>query len=138
MPKTTVETLKQISISSLKRQGYFKFGTAPLLQNLTLTTTNCYFGGKRFWFLCICGKRVGIMYSDTNKFKCRQCLNLTYQSQNDKHSTRNDFILNAADNFIKALELAEKMKRFTYAGNPTKKAQKLAKLYSSSILTSME
>ncbi len=60
-----------------------------------LTTTPCFFGGHRWWFICPlitneqpCRKRVGVLYLDKDQyFGCRHCLNLTYKSckEHDKH-----------------------------------------------------
>ncbi len=53
------------------------------LPHLHFTTTRCYFGGVRYWFLCpACSKRVGKLYASlsANEFKCRHCHNLTYRS----------------------------------------------------------
>lgn len=53
-------------------------------QTFYLSKTFCNFSGIRYWFICKCGKRVGILYkpyfSDT--FACRHCFNLTYESRN--------------------------------------------------------
>lgn len=45
----------------------------------------CYFGGERAWLLCPwpgCGRRVAVLRGG-NKFYCRQCWNLAYESQNE-------------------------------------------------------
>ncbi len=41
-----------------------------------------HLGGKRFWFQCGCGKRVGRVYMPPGHqvFRCRHCYNLTYRS----------------------------------------------------------
>jgi len=55
---------------------------------VNLTTTNPYFGGKRYWFLCPhCGRQVGKLYSPPNSsyFLCRTCQNLTYASCRESH-----------------------------------------------------
>lgn len=55
---------------------------------IPLTTTSCYFGGKRYWFTCpwytngeYCGRRVGVLYLGGKYFACRHCYNLTYNSR---------------------------------------------------------
>ncbi len=55
---------------------------------IPLTTTPCYFGGKRYWFICslykngqYCGRRVGTLYKGGDYFGCRHCYNLTYESK---------------------------------------------------------
>lgn len=56
---------------------------------IPLNTTPCYFGGKRYWFICpwfangvYCGRRVGVLYLRGDYFACRHCYNLTYNSRN--------------------------------------------------------
>ena len=49
---------------------------------MRIATTLPYLGGRRFWFLCGCGRRVGKVYlpSEQQIFACRICHNLTYKS----------------------------------------------------------
>jgi len=51
-------------------------------QLISITSTRPHLGGKRFWFLCACGKRVGKLYIPPGEesFRCRHCCNLTYES----------------------------------------------------------
>lgn len=56
---------------------------------IPLSTTSCYFGGKRYWFICpwyangiYCGRRVGVLYLGGDYFACRHCYDLTYSSRN--------------------------------------------------------
>ena len=53
-------------------------------QTFLLHTTPCIFGGKRGWFICLCGKRVAVLYKPrfADNFACRRCYNLTYESRN--------------------------------------------------------
>jgi hypothetical protein len=58
-----------------------------------LTWTPCYFGGRRWWFVCplvvngrVCNRRVGVLYLGGGKyFGCRHCYNLTYESSKESH-----------------------------------------------------
>lgn len=58
-----------------------------------LTSTPCYFGGRRWWFICplvingrVCNSRVGVLYlSNGHYFGCRHCQNLTYESSKESH-----------------------------------------------------
>jgi len=56
---------------------------------VTLVSTVCNYGGRRWWFICPlrnCGRRVGVLYLGGGKyFGCRHCYNLTYQSCKDSH-----------------------------------------------------
>jgi len=56
--------------------------------DVRLVTTPCFFGGKRYWFICPlmrnnipCGKRVGVLYLNDSYFICRTCADLAYESQ---------------------------------------------------------
>jgi hypothetical protein len=51
-----------------------------------LDTTPCFYGGRRWWFVCpnaTCRRRCRILYlsSTSGYFLCRICQNLTYRSQ---------------------------------------------------------
>jgi len=64
--------------------------------NVYLPTTDCHFGGFRYWFGCpSCGNRVATLFHHTKEYyeynsdklekspwlSCRDCLNLAYESQ---------------------------------------------------------
>lgn len=51
-------------------------------QLIPVGTVRPHLGGKRFWFQCGCGKRVGRLYMPPGQqvFRCRHCYNLTYRS----------------------------------------------------------
>ena len=54
-------------------------------QIISLTYTECSYGGERPWFVCPidgCHKRVAILYG-ADLFACRHCLDLAYQSQRE-------------------------------------------------------
>ncbi len=58
-----------------------------------IVSTPCYFGGRRWWFICplvkdgrVCNRRVGVLYlAGGNYFGCRHCYNLTYKSSRESH-----------------------------------------------------
>lgn len=57
-------------------------------QHIAMTQTACNFGGYRQWFMCPdCGRRVGVLYLQ-NKFTCRHCTHLKYESQYKSESSR--------------------------------------------------
>lgn len=67
----------------------------PTVYQISLTQTNCHFGGIRHWFICPvvknripCNRRVGRLYLPLGSryFGCRTCYNLTFRSrqQHDK------------------------------------------------------
>jgi len=90
-----------------------------------LTTTPCYFGGVRYWFICpwyangiYCGRRVGVLYLGGKYFACRHCYNLTYNSRNRSG------IFKVAGQTISIPELERlesEVKRKYYAGKMTRR-----------------
>ncbi len=57
-----------------------------------LTSTLCYYGGKRLWFICplvvngqACKKRVGSLYLEGTRFGCRHCYDLTYTTSQESY-----------------------------------------------------
>jgi hypothetical protein len=67
-----------------RRQFTRPYSAEKLVEDFTipLTFTPCHFGGKRFWFQCCCGRRVGQLYlpPDQQTLGCRVCLNLIHRS----------------------------------------------------------
>ena len=53
------------------------------VDKMEIDKTYLYFGGKRRWIICNCGKRVRKLYRPESKtlFKCRKCYDLMYLSQ---------------------------------------------------------
>ncbi len=51
-------------------------------QLIPIGTVRPHLGGKRFWFQCDCGRRVGRLYLPPGQrgFRCRHCHSLTYRS----------------------------------------------------------
>ncbi len=104
---------------------------------INLTTTSCYFGGVRYWFICplsvngvYCGRRTGTLYlaSGGNYFGCRHCYNLSYESRNESRLGRFGQLgyLLKAEGQIE--ELSSRVKRSFYAGRPTRKYRRLIRM----------
>lgn len=58
---------------------------------IQVTTTDCHYGGVRYWFLCPqCNKRALKLYLKHSMFGCRSCQRLNYATQqnNKLDSTR--------------------------------------------------
>jgi hypothetical protein len=56
-----------------------------------LAWTVCNFGGERPWFICPgagCGRRVAVLYGPGRYVLCRNCYDLSYQSQRDNKMCR--------------------------------------------------
>lgn len=108
--------------------------------NIPLTTTPCYFGGKRYWFICpmlkngkYCGRRVGVIYKDGDLFACRHCYGLTYASRNLNRHYKYFPLFNMLILEEKMENLEKQIKRRFYAGGPTKKQKRLDWLYGRSL-----
>lgn len=92
---------------------------------IPLTTTPCYFSGKRYWFICpwytngnYCGRRVGVLYLGGKYFACRHCYNLTYKSRNLSGVYK---IAGSTISFPELDRLKSEVKRSYYAGKITRK-----------------
>lgn len=58
------------------------------IEHVEFSESNCNYGGKRKWLLCpACRRRVVALYK-YNKFRCRHCLDLTYESRNQHPLSR--------------------------------------------------
>lgn len=83
-----VEHCQKLSIIELARQAKGQLLKSLLSAKITttgqpirLTTTDCHFGGKRYWLVCPnCSRRIGILYKKPTSelLLCRKCHNLTY------------------------------------------------------------
>jgi hypothetical protein len=97
-----------------------------------LTTTQCHFGGVRYWFICPlnknsvpCRRRVGKLYRAGKYFGCRHCYDLSYKSRNESHSGRFGIMGSLLDINKRINKLCEQTKYWTYAGRPTRKARRI-------------
>ena len=91
-----------------------------------LRSTACRFGGERWWFHCPnegCRKRVRILYNFGDKFICRKCTCLKYESQRYCSPW-----LKLYCDLAKAKKMEKGMKRRYYDGSPTRKYRQLLKL----------
>jgi hypothetical protein len=87
-PKQTVEQCLELSISKVRpslttkaQQVRVKF--CGKVYELSVSWTDCHYGGQRPWFLCpCCSTRVGKLYQRTLRgtLACRRCQQLTYVS----------------------------------------------------------
>jgi len=58
-------------------------------QQINITWTDCNYGGQRRWFICpVCSRRVAVVYGPGKYFACRQCYNLSYESQRENKVSR--------------------------------------------------
>lgn len=102
---------------------------------IPLTTTPCYFGGKRYWFICpwyknsiYCGKRVGVLYKYQDYFACRHCYELSYASKNENRKNKLFTMFEVMRISKQIEELEQQITTPYYNGKPTKKYKKLMKL----------
>jgi hypothetical protein len=57
-------------------------------QVVWLETTPCHFGGARPWFVCLCGRRVAVLFFFGGSFRCRACHSLAYASTREGPAPR--------------------------------------------------
>ncbi len=57
-------------------------------QPIDLEYTRCHLGGRRPWFRCGCGTRVGVLAFANMRFACRHCCGLRYGCQSESKSDR--------------------------------------------------
>lgn len=102
-------------------QRYFDY-------RIDLTSTPCYYGGKRWWFECplvvnnvACGRRSRVIYKCGDYFGCRVCQNLCYSVQNENHHGGFNRLFSVLENEKRADELLQKITVQFYKGKPTRK-----------------
>jgi len=102
-----------------------------------LATTPCYLGGVRWWFICPlskngvhCGRRAGKLYCPPGSkyYGCRHCYDLSYESRNESRHGRLAHMGRYLMLDRQIEKLREQMSRWTYRGQPTRKAQRLCVL----------
>jgi len=119
---STMENYEHVRLQYTKK--YLNGEKKDFDYRVQLTTTPCYFGGKRYWFTCPlsrggtpCGKRIGVLYRTGDYFGCRHCHDLTYQSKNSKYGS--------ITSFQKMIDLKREIKREFYNGQMTRKYKQL-------------
>ena len=100
-------------------------GMQEIFYKIPLTTTPCFFGGIRYWFVCpwysdgnYCGKRVGVLYKGGKYFACRHCYNLTYRSRKLSGYWKT---IGVVVSITELQELEEMVGRRFYAGKMTRR-----------------
>lgn len=95
-----------------------------------VVSTPCYFGGKRYWFICplirngvACRRRVGVLYGACKYYGCRRCHDLAYQSQQETHSGMWHVLGKSLFSDLDEKEAAMRVKY--WRGRPTKRYQRL-------------
>lgn len=145
MAKILADDFDKITVWEFEKAGLSKyekyvelspFPDSAITQIVYLTTTLCHLGGKRLWFHCPdCRRRVGVLFAGKYGYSCRHCLNLTYKSKNTNYRTKDYDLIKRCDNTVKANELLDQIKRYSYANQPTKKWKKIGQFLSNSIYT---
>jgi len=129
LPQFNTQALKH-HIESVHCPNFLEITFYEKYYKVYLSYTQCFFGGKRSWFVCpLCNRRVGVLYKQEDYLGCRECFNLTYRSRNLSKNLREDTIFQALGLLAKANDLQEKIKRVFYAGEITKKQRKVERLY---------
>jgi len=86
--------------------------------------------GVRLFFRCSCGKNATVLYmtGDRNLFSCRDCSDITYESQRlNRHTMKGLFYYSSR--ILKLFETREKIKRLFYGGKLSRKGKKLFDKY---------
>lgn len=84
--RTLSETEIVISYAVLRKKGEGE----EVKQTIGVTYTPLHYGGDKAWFLCECGKRVGVLFFTGRRFLCRHCGGVKYASQNEGELARTD------------------------------------------------
>ena len=88
-PSGTINVLTEVdAVVLIYRVRSFLAEWKSTEQRVSITWTNCNFGGRRPWFICsvrsntqYCGRRVAVLYLAGESFACRKCYGLAYASQ---------------------------------------------------------
>lgn len=101
--------------TGIHEQHLVRLNYAGFEYNIPLVTTLCNYGGIRYWFECLfCKRRVGVIYLRADRFACRHCQFLTYESKLESKKFRKIISLPELE------EAEEKVKRLYYNRKPTK------------------
>lgn len=95
--------LTENGLSGLELYVCNRYGLDGVAQTIRFTTVLPYLGGKRYWFLCACGHRVGRLYLGQQGFRCRHCYRLTYKTA-QTHDPRESFLARNHAALIAALK----------------------------------
>jgi hypothetical protein len=131
-------TVKTNSAEMKEPSGYVRFNYTHtdgdgnknnMDYEVALTTTECNYGGVRYWFVCPlvkngrpCRRRVGVLYMYSKYFGCRHCGELTYASRNQGGQFRYSVSIPDLE------EQEAKIGRYFYDGKPTRKYRRLMKM----------
>lgn len=134
-----------ITVSTMDGENYIRFQYSQTDNNgektdfdykARLVSTDCNYGGKRWWFICpltkngvACNRRVGVLYKDGDYFGCRHCYELTYKSKNENKHYKHYHLFRILETKQKIEKIEEKMKREFYAGKPTRKYKQIMKIH---------
>lgn len=69
-----------------------------------------------------------MIYKDGDYFACRHCYNLTYSSKKHNRKYKNYPLFHSLDLITKSELIQQKIKRYFYAGKPTKNLKKIEKI----------
>ena len=85
-----VEIISQVDKLLLKSF----FDQTDRIQTVRVSKMPCNFGGERFWLICpMCGTKRANLYYIHEKWQCRICQNLGYQTQKLSPHRRSDYML---------------------------------------------
>jgi len=101
-----------------------------------IVTTECHFGGVRYWFICPlvkngvpCRERVAKLYMRSRYFGCRKCHELVYSIQRYNSRTLQKPMFRAITLEARLERLHRGMKVRYYKGKATRKYKQILKIY---------
>lgn len=118
------------------KTDYYTDEKTDMDYRFNLTTTQCNYGGVRYWFICglysdgrYCGRRVGVLYKPPNGkwFGCHHCWDLSYDERQKNRGGKYGALFRTLDIGAKADKLEEGIKRRFWRGRPTRKYRRLLK-----------
>jgi len=58
----------------------------PVTDHISLEAMPCNYGGRRWYFRCPCGRRCGVLFNASGRWRCRHCGKVTYTSSNESRA----------------------------------------------------
>ncbi len=121
----------EAKVSVDANNGHARFRHGPQNYPVKLTSTPCFFGGQRYWFICPlvirgrpCKRRCAVLYLVGEYFGCRECYGLAYRSQRLPRSG----LVGAFEGFCtydRVLHIIESLRIKYWHGRPTKRYRRL-------------
>ncbi len=86
MASVGIRTYEDSIVLSYRYRPRDTYESQGVEEQVHLTWTQCNYGGRRPWFVCpgqACGRRVALLYSAGQHYRCRHCYRLAYACQRE-------------------------------------------------------